>query len=141
MPAVAQAGITYNERGLVTRETTKVDADTTAETIHTYDDLSRETMTCRGYEGANPTEPRYFAYDIFGRKLSEWDSVSEAYPATFTYNLLDHLTREARPIDGSTSFTKLYGRDEAGRMTSLSVQDAAAPGGAALGGLRRGYNR
>ena len=41
--------------------------------------------------------------------------------------------RGIRPAgkDGSTSFTKLYGRDEAGRMTSLSVQDAAAPGGAA----------
>ena len=79
-----------------------MDSDATAETIHTYDDLSRETMTCRGYEGANPTEPRYFAYDIFGRKLSEWDSVSEAYPAlrpSFAYNLMDHLLVEARPID------------------------------------------
>ncbi|MDD3719235.1 MAG: hypothetical protein PHP28_11305 [Actinomycetota bacterium] len=105
--------------------------------------LSRLAMTCRGYEGEDPIEPRYFAYDIFGRKISEWDAVSTdpALRPSFSYNLLDYLTRETRPIDGSTSFTKLYGRDEAGRMTSLSVQDAAAPGGAALGGIRRGYNR
>ena len=74
MPAVAQAGITYNERGLVTRETTKVDADTTAETIHTYDDLSRETLVCRGYEGEAPIEPRHFSYDIsMERYMGEGD--------------------------------------------------------------------
>jgi RHS repeat-associated protein/uncharacterized repeat protein (TIGR01451 family) len=117
----------YNERGLVTLETTKVDSDTTTETFHAYDDLSRETMTCRGYNGEDPIEPRYFAYDIFGRKTSEWDAVSVGSPATFSYNLLDHLTVEARPIDAGNTLVKTYDRDEAGKMKSLTLSADATP--------------
>ncbi|MBC7247849.1 MAG: RHS repeat-associated core domain-containing protein [Actinobacteria bacterium] len=126
--AGGEAARTYNERGLLTRETVRVDEDTTAVTCHAYDDLARETMTCRGYNGqGNPMEPRYFAYDIFGRKVSEWDAASAGRPAAFSYDLLDHLTAEARPIDGDTVLVKNYKRDRAGRMLSLSLATDTTP--------------
>ena len=52
---------------------------------------------------------------------------SASNPATFSYNLLDYLTVESRPIDGSTTFVKTYDRDEAGRMISLTLSSDENP--------------
>jgi YD repeat-containing protein len=114
---------TYNERGLLVRESVRVAGDVHAVVNHAYDDLSREVLAYRGDDPAR--EPRAFTYDIFSRKIREEDAGGGV--ATYAYDLLDHLEREERALEGETSLLKRYGRDLAGRMVSLYLAGDATP--------------